>query len=251
MIDVRDEGPVRWLVLNRPEKRNALNAAMVTALRAALADTGDARCLAITGTGNTFSAGADLGALQAMQTASYDDNLADSRHLASLFADIAGHALPVVAAVNGHAIAGGAGLVLACDFACAAPGIQFGFTEVRIGFVPAIVMNFLVRRVGESIARDLCLSGRRVTSEEAQALGLMNVTEDLASTVASIGAHIAQGSPEAIATTKRHFLEIAPLDLDRSAACNARARATDDCKEGIAAFLEKRKPTWNERAGSE
>ncbi len=245
MIDIRDEGCVRWLTLNRPEKRNALNAAMVTALKESLKDTGDARCLAITGAGNTFSAGADLAELQAMQDRSYEENLADSRHLSELFVEITRHPLPVVAALNGHAIAGGAGLAVACDFTFATPGALFGFTEVRVGFIPAIVMNFLVRAAGEKVARALCLSGRRLPVEELEQLGLLAVVPDLGAAVADLGARIARSSPEAIAATKRHFLELFPLDLEASIAANARARGTDDCKEGIAAFLEKRTPRWS------
>ena len=245
MIDIRDEGCVRWLTLDRPDKRNALNAAMVTALRESLKDTGDARCLAITGAGNTFSAGADLDALQAMQDQSYEENLADSRHLSELFVEIVRHTLPIVAALNGHAIAGGAGLAVACDFTLASPGALFGFTEVRVGFIPAIVMNFLVRGAGEKVARALCLSGRRLPVEGLERQGLLTVVPDLGAAVAELGARIARSSPEAIAATKRHFLELFPLDLEASAAANARARGTDDCKEGIAAFLEKRNPSWS------
>lgn len=244
MIGISDSGPVRWLTLNRPEKRNALNAEMVSALGDALDDPGEARCLAITGAGNTFSAGADLKALQAMREASFDDNLADSRHLAGLFEKIARHPLPIVAALNGHAIAGGAGLALACDFTLARPGALIGFTEVRIGFVPAIVMNFLLRIAGEKVARDLCLTGRRLPVEEAAGLGLLTLASDLEASVAALGDEIAKASPAAVARTKRHFLELRPLDLAQSAQANARARATDDCREGIGAFLQKRKPSW-------
>ncbi|MHC4956788.1 MAG: enoyl-CoA hydratase/isomerase family protein [Planctomycetota bacterium] len=244
MIKIRDVGPVRWLVLNRPDKRNALDANMVTELLDALDDCGNARCVAITGEGKAFSAGADLSALQRMKSASYEDNLADSRHLAALFTRIAEHDLPVIAAVNGHAIAGGAGLALACDFTYSVRDAQFGFTEVRIGFIPAIVMNFLVRIAGEKVARDLCLTGRRITPGEAARLGLLTVVDDLEGAVARIGDEIASCSPAAVARTKRHFLEIRPLDLDASAQANAQARATEDCQEGIASFLEKRKPRW-------
>lgn len=247
MIETRDAGPVRWITLNRPDKRNALNADMVTAIGGALDDCGEARCVAITGAGKAFSAGADLKALQEMRDASFDENLADSRHLAHLFEKIATHPLPIIAALNGHAFGGGAGLAVACDFALARPGVLFGFTEVRIGFVPAIVMNFLLRTVGEKVARDLCLTGRRLPVEDAQDLGLLTVVDDLEEAVAEIGAEIARCGPQAVATTKRHFLELRPLDLDPSAEANAYARATPDCREGIAAFLEKRKPRWDKR----
>jgi methylglutaconyl-CoA hydratase len=158
----RDEGIVRWLVLNRPEKRNALDAEMVTRLMDELegARGTQARCLAITGAGSVFSAGADLAALQALQRATREENLADSLRLAELFQAIAEHPLPVLAAVNGHAIAGGAGLAIACDFAVGVEGAKLGFTEVRIGFIPAIILNFVLRAVGENVARSRWWSRR-------------------------------------------------------------------------------------------
>ncbi|MHC4954262.1 MAG: enoyl-CoA hydratase-related protein [Planctomycetota bacterium] len=254
LVRVRDEGFVRWLTLNRPDVRNALSAGLVAALQAALAEaeTADVRCIALTGEGTVFSAGADLKALEAMQSASYEENLADSQRLADLFRCIALHPLPVVAAVNGHAIAGGAGLALACDVAFVAPEAKIGFTEVRIGFVPAIILNFLLRTAGEKVLRDLCLTGRRITGAEAARLGLVNEAvepERLAARVAAFGDEVKQASPEAIAATKRLLLDLRsrPLDdgLASAAEANARARATTDCREGIAAFLQKRKPNWN------
>ncbi len=248
LILVRDEGPVRWLTLNRPEKRNALNAELVTALRDALSDTGRARCVAITGTGNTFSAGADLAALKAMRDASIEENEKDSLHLAELLLQIAEHPLPIMAALNGHAIAGGAGLAVACDLTFAVPGALFGFSEVRIGFVPAIVLNFLIRAVGEKEARALCLTGKRIPVEEAQKAGLLGVTPALEETVQYFGEQFAKTSPEAVAHTKRLFLQLGHLPLREgvllAAKENAAARAASDCREGIAAFLEKRTPRW-------
>jgi methylglutaconyl-CoA hydratase len=245
---VRDEGPVRWLTLNRPDKRNALSAELVAALKAALRDPGPARLLAITGAGSAFSAGADLAALQAMRTATREEHLADARSLAGLFASIAEHPLPVAAAVNGHALGGGAGLVVACDFAFAAPGARIGFTEVRLGFVPAIVLNFLLRATGERIARDLCLTGRQLDAREAGTLGLVRVTDDVAAAVGALGAEIAEAGPGAVAHTKRLFLELSHLSLadGLAKACeeNAAARMSADFREGVAAFLEKRKPSW-------
>ena len=251
LVLVRDVGPVRWLTLNRPDKRNALSADLIRSLRAELRDTGDARALAITGAEPVFSAGADLAGLQALQGASREENLADSLNIADLFQSIAEHPLPVIAAVNGHAIAGGAGLAIACDFAVAVRGAKFGFSEVRIGFVPAIVMNFLLRAVGENVARALCITGRLEPMEDARRLGLVQMLVepgDLESAVAAIGAEIAAASPEAIARTKALFLRLRTLPLRQglrvAAEENAEARGTDECREGVAAFLEKRKPNW-------
>ena len=260
LVRVADEGVVRWLTLNRPEARNALSADLVDALQAALTDaaTSGARCIALTGEGTVFSAGADLKALESMQSASYEENLADSSRLADLFRAIALHPLPIVAAVNGHAIAGGAGLALACDVAFVAPQAKIGFTEVRIGFVPAIILNFLLRTVGEKVLRDLCLTGRRIDGAEAARLGLVNEaveSDQLAARVAAFGNEVKQASPEAIAATKRLLIDLRsrPLDegLEIAAEANAHARATADCREGIAAFLNKRKPQWISNPGAQ
>jgi methylglutaconyl-CoA hydratase len=245
---VRDAGHVRWLTLNRPDKRNAFSAELIAALKAALSDPGPARVMAITGAGTTFSAGADLAALQRMQSATREEHLADARSLAELFEAVAEHPLPVVAAVNGHALGGGAGLVAACDFAFAVPAARIGFTEVRLGFVPAIVLNFLLRAVSERVARHLCLTGCQLEALEAEALGLWRVTGDLEASVRSLGDEIAQCGPGAVAHTKRLFLALRHLPLadglEKACEENAAARMSPDFREGVAAFLEKRKPQW-------
>jgi len=209
-----------------------------------------------TGAGTAFSAGADLAALQAMRRASREENLTDSIAIADLFERIARHPLPVIAAVNGHAVAGGAGLAIACDFSVGVRDAKFGFSEVKIGFIPAIVMNFLLRAVGENVARALCITGRLEPMDDARRLGLVQMVVEhdaLGAAVQSIGDEIAAASPEAIARTKALFLKLRPLPLAEglraAAEENAEARGTDECREGVAAFLEKRKPRW--RAASE
>ena len=247
LVLTRDEGRVRWLTLNRPDARNALSPELVEALREELGRATNARCIAITGAGSAFSAGADLKALEAMQSASFEENLADSQSLAALFLAIAEHPLPIVAAVNGHAIAGGAGLALACDATFVARGAKLGFTEVRIGFVPAIILNFLLRNAGEKLLRDLCLTGRILKPEEIARLVSEVVAPDaLAARVAAFASEIAMASPEAVAATKKLFLDLRPIDegLGLAAEINAAARGTEDCREGIAAFLQKRNPAW-------
>jgi methylglutaconyl-CoA hydratase len=246
---VRDAGAVRWLTLNRPDKRNAFSAELIAGLKAALRDPGPARLLAITGAGSVFSAGADLVALRKMQSATREEHLADARSLAELFRMVAEHPLPVVAAVNGHALGGGAGLVVACDFAFAVPAARIGFTEVRLGFVPAIVMNFLLRACPERAARDLCLTGRQLEAAEASSLGLWRVSDDLETAVRALGDEVALAGPGAVAHTKRLFLALRHLPLadGLAKACeeNAAARMSADFREGVAAFLEKRKPDWS------
>lgn len=254
-VRVRDEGLLRWLVLDDPARRNALGAGMVAALQRELEAARRAagiRAVAITGAGGVFSAGADLRALEAMQSAGHEENLADSERLASLFRAIATHPLPILAAVNGHAIAGGAGLAVACDLAFAAEGALFGFTEVRIGFLPAIVLNFVLRAAGEKAARDLCLTGRRIDAAEAARMGFLNEAlpaERLEPRVREVAEELRHASPAAVAATKALFVELRPLTLEeglrQAAERNARARGSDDCREGVRAFLEKRKPRWD------
>ncbi len=245
---VRDAGPVRWITFNRPERRNVFSAELVAALKGALEDPGHARLIAITGVGGTFSAGADLAALQKMRSATREQQVADARSFAELFRMVAEHPLPVVAAVNGHALGGGAGLVAACDFAFALPTARIGFTEVRLGFVPAIVLKFLLGVVSARVARDLCLTGRQLDAAEAERLGLWKVTDDLEGAVRVLGEEIAHTGPGAVAHTKRVFLSLPHLPLAEglARACeeNADARMSADFREGVAAFLEKRKPRW-------
>ena len=177
LVRYHREGATATLTLDRPEKRNALSADLVAALEEALAQAAEApevRVVVLTGAGSAFSAGADLAALEALQEATPMENRADSQALAELFERVYLHPKPVIAKVNGHAIGGGAGLAAACDFALAADNVKLGFTEVRIGFVPAIVAVFLVRKLGEAVVRDLLLRGRLVEAGEAARLGLIH-----------------------------------------------------------------------------
>ncbi|MEM9664283.1 MAG: enoyl-CoA hydratase-related protein [Bacteroidota bacterium] len=257
VVLVHTERRVTTLTLNRPDKRNALSAALVSdllkALEAAAADP-DTRVVVLTGAGSVFSAGADLAALEALQTATPMDNLADSQHLAQLFEAIARHPKPIIAKVNGHAIAGGCGLATVCDLAIASEGAKLGFTEVRIGFVPAIVMVFVLRRVGEMAARHLFLRGHLVQADEAARLGLLTQVvsvEALDETVDALAQEIAtRTSGSAVALTKRLLLSVPSLGLreglDAAIHANAFARGTEDCQAGIAAFLHKTRPPWSE-----
>lgn len=248
-------GRVLTLTLNRPDKRNALSASLVGALRTELdvaADDDGVRVVVLTGAGKAFSAGADLAALEALQTASAEDNLADSRHLADLFTAIYRHPKPVIAKVNGHAIAGGCGLAAVCDFSLVAEGAKLGFTEVRIGFVPAIVSVFVLRKLGEAAARDLMLRGGLISAEEAAAVGLVTravAPDDLDAEVEALAAELAtETSATAVALTKRLLADVPGMGLDEAVAhavqLNALARSTDDCRAGIASFLNKTDPPW-------
>ena len=255
MLDVSRSGPVLTLTLARPETRNALSADLVAALTDALADAASddgVRVVVLAGAGSVFSAGADLAALKALRDASYDDNLADSKRLGDLFEAILRHPKPVVARVHGHAIAGGCGLAAACDVSLAAHSATLGFSEVRIGFVPALVATFVTRKVGETAARDLFLRGHRVPAEEAARIGLVTrcVPDDrLDAELDALCQELAtETSASAVALTKALLADLPGRSLTdalaHAATVNARARATPDCRAGVDAFLGKRPAPW-------
>jgi methylglutaconyl-CoA hydratase len=241
------------ITLNRPEKRNAISAQMIDDLLGALeeAEQSAARVLIITGAGKAFCAGMDLDGLRALAAQSPGQNLEDSRRVAKMFHRIYAFPKPVISAVNGAAIAGGCGIATLADFTLTVPEAKFGYTEVKIGFIPALVSVFLMRQIGEKHARDLLLSGRIVDAAEAQRLGLVSEivpTEKLVARAQEVAASLVASSPTSIARTKRLLLqhEDAALhsDLERAIQANAEIRSTADFREGLAAFLEKRDPKW-------
>lgn len=249
------DGRVATLTMNRPEKRNALDGALVGALAEAfeaVAGEGHVRVVVLTGAGPAFSAGADLAALRAIREAGPMENLADSEHLARLFERIYRCPKPVVARVNGPAVAGGCGLAAVCDLSVAVETAKLGFTEVRIGFVPAIVSVFVRRKVGEAAARDLLLRGHLVDAATAADLGLITRAvpqEALDEAVSRIAREIAsETSASAVALTKRLLADTAGMGwreaMDYAVQANAFARSTDDCRAGIDAFLERKDPPW-------
>lgn len=244
---VRDSGAIRVLTLNRPEKRNALNDTLIAAMKDALrkADTDDGlSAIVIRGAGKDFCSGADLASIQKIAGAAYEENLKDARSLAELFELIRMARLPVIAAVHGRALAGGCGLATACDLVIATRSAMFGYPEVKIGFVPAIVAAILRRNVGEKKSFELLTQGFEFSAEEANAFGLVNVVfDDEAFAAAAIdyaGAYT-RVSGSAVSLTKRLLYDIDGDHLSTAIAkgveTNARARMTDDCKKGIAKFL--------------
>ena len=259
MLQSHSSGSVLTLTLDRPEVRNALSGELVEQLTGALEAAGrdDAvRVVVLTGTGRAFSAGADLAALQGLQTASAEANLADSELLARLFETLYTLPKPVVAKVQGHAIAGGCGLAAVCDFSLVADDVKLGFTETRIGFVPALVAVFVVRKLGEAAARDLLLRGHLIDAAEAARIGLVTravPAGDLDVAVDALCHDLAtQTSASAVALTKRLLADVPSMGLAEglsyAARLNAFARSTDDCKAGVAAFLGKTDPPWRRDA---
>ena len=260
MLQSSRSGSVLTLTLDRPEVRNALSAELVERLTGALVEAGrddGVRVVVLTGSGKAFSAGADLAALQALGTASAEANLRDSETLARLFETIYTLPKPVVAKVQGHAIAGGCGLAAVCDVSLVAEGAKLGFTETRIGFVPAIVSVFVVRKLGEAAARDLLLRGRLIDAAEAERIGLVTRAVALAELDAETDALChelaTETSASAVALTKRLLADVPSMGvaegLSYAARLNALARSTDDCRAGVAAFLAKEDPPWTRDGG--
>ena len=250
MIRYNLEPPVGVITLDRPDRRNALDSEMAGELTEALgaAET-DPRCrvILLRAEGPAFCAGMDLRALQMMLSQSYEANLEDSRRLAAVFERLWSFPKPTVAAVQGAALGGGCGLAAICDVTLTAPDTQLGFPEVRIGFVPALVSIFLVRLVGHAHARDLLLSGRRMTGAEAHRIGLVNevvALDALDRRAREVAKEFSANSPQAMAATRRLLPAISPEELEQACVANANARMTDDCREGVRAFLEKRPPSW-------
>ncbi len=251
------DGPHLRLTLNRPDKRNALSGELVAALAEAVEREAAApapRIILLAGNGPAFSAGADLALLKNLATRSRGENLADSRALVRLFTALMNHPAPVIALIHGPALAGGCGLATACDLALAAPEASFGYPEVKVGFVAAIVMPLLVRGIGERRARELLLTGKTIDAAEARHLGLVHElvpADRLAARGRALADELHKNSPTALALTKRALRDIAGLDLpaslDRGATLNAEVRATPDLLEGVTAFLAKREPVWPSR----
>src|SRR5450755_3939355 len=247
---------VATLTLNRPDKRNAISYELIEDLIRALEEVKDsnARVLILTGAGKAFCSGLDLDNLKALIGRTPEQNLEDSRTMVGLFRSLYEFPKPTIAAVNGAAIAGGTGLALLCDFTLAVPEAKFGYTEVRIGFVPAIVSTFLLRQVGEKIARDLLLTGRLFDAAEALRIGLINEivpAENLLERARALAAQLAENSPLSLLHTKRLLTEHARAELDEQIESaireNAGIRESADFREGITSFLEKRRPNWTGR----
>ncbi|MDQ2976173.1 MAG: enoyl-CoA hydratase/isomerase family protein [Acidobacteriota bacterium] len=242
-------GPIARITLNRPEKRNALNDALVGGLKDALAQANDddaVRVIVITGAGSDFCAGADLSALQKISEASIAENVADAGSLMELFVLIRQVSVPVVAAVRGRALAGGCGLASACDIVLASTNARFGYPEVRIGFVPAMVMAILRRNVSDKRAFELLTRGAEISAEQAMQFGLVNqvfAAEEFEAGVTAYARGFEKVSKSAVALTKTLLYQTDGMTFGDALAsgvdANVIARLTEDCRKGIARFLKK------------
>src|ERR1051325_1661372 len=252
-LQLATANPVATITFNRPDKRNALSFELLEEFTAALdeVERGPAQVLIITGAGKAFCAGLDLEGLKALLGKTHDQNVQDSARMAKMFRRLYDFPKPTIAAVNGAAIAGGTGLATMCDFTLAVPEAKFGYTEVRIGFVPAIVSSILVWQVGHKIARDLLMTGRLFDAAEAHRYGLVNEVvepDQLMPRAEALAQALLENSPSSVRLTKKlinGFLrEALDAQIKQAVEDNARIRTTADFREGITSFLEKRKPKW-------
>jgi methylglutaconyl-CoA hydratase len=249
LTQVDERSGVNRIVLNNPDRRNALNATLVAELKdaLALAEADDrVRVVGLSGAGPDFCAGADLKEVQAAIEEGVLASLADAESLGELLLLLRRMGKPVVALVHGRALAGGCGLATACDLILASDDAQFGYPEVKLGFVPAMVMAILRRLVGEKVAFELVALGDAVNAEEARRLGLVNrvyARAEFEKGGEEFLAHLASRSASALALSKRLLYQIDGVSFESAiragAEVNAFARLTDDCQEGIRRFLER------------
>ncbi len=246
-----DAGGVATLTLNRPEKRNALNAAVVSAMTDALAETADdpsVNVVMLVGAGKDFCSGADLADLERIAEMGPEESLADAMRLGDLFMAMRQHPRPLIAAVHGKALAGGCGLATSCDIVLAASSAQFGYPEVHLGFVPAMVMAILRRKVGEGHAFELAARGHRIGADDAVGLGLAQQVfddEGFLERARAYALDLATRPVSATELTKRLLYSIDGLGFEesirRGAEVNAEARQSEACKAGVRAFLDRSK----------
>ncbi len=255
LVEYQTENRIASITLNRAEKRNALNPELILSLTKTFekaANDEQVKVIILKASGDVFSAGADLDYLKKLQSNTFEENLKDSNALKKLFQQIYQQPKIVIAQVAGHAIAGGCGLTSVCDFVFSIPTAKFGYTEVKIGFVPAIVAIFLIRRIGEAKAKELMFSGDLINASQAKEIGLVNfIVEDtkIDGEVLTYAKKLCSAtSAQSIALTKQLLNEIQDSSLadalDFAAEMNAHARSTEDCKKGIQAFLNKTKIEW-------
>jgi methylglutaconyl-CoA hydratase len=248
----RLDGPAAVLTINRPDKRNALCRPLIAAITDAVrraADDANVRCLVLTGNGPAFCAGMDLDELRGTLTAEADQVWDDALKLSTLYELLYHLPKPTIAAVNGAAVAGGAGLMTVCDLAVTVPAAKFGYPEVRRGLVAAMVLPHLLRHVGERAARWMLLTGELIHAAEALRIGLVNAVvppDILMPTATTWVKSLAEGGPKALAKTKELLRRCGPqsVAVDELARASAEPRLTDECRGGLTAFFEKRPAPW-------
>ena len=249
VLRIDEDGPVLRITLTRPERRNAFDAALIAALTEAFADVGDARAVVLAGEGQSFCAGADIDWQRSAVDLSYDENVADALRLYRMLAAIDACPAPVVARVQGYALGGGSGLVCCTDVAVAAEDAVFGFSEVKLGIVPAVISPFVFPRIGTAQARRLFLTGERFDAATALRIGLVHeLTGDLDAVVERVVDELLSAGPEATRAAKRLIRE-RPAG-EQAAHLAAGLRTGAEGQEGLRAFLEKRPPAWRSESSS-
>ncbi|HEB52228.1 MAG TPA: hypothetical protein ENI87_03120 [bacterium] len=253
-LEIAQDGPVREIRLNRPDVRNAFNGVVVDELHDAFAAAGvddQTRVVVLRGNGKSFSAGADLAWMKDQASLPHADNAAGADRMARMFLAIARCPKPVVGRIHGHALGGGSGLTAAVDTAICTEDCLFGLTEVKLGIVPAVISPFVLQKIGAGRARTLFLTGERFDGREAQRIGLVHraVPEaDLDAAVDRVVKELLSAGPAAVASAKELIRAVAHLSLEDAIPVTSKwiadLRATDEAREGFAAFLEKRKPNW-------
>jgi methylglutaconyl-CoA hydratase len=242
-LRIERDGEVLRVTLSRPDRRNAFDAALIAALAEAFADVGEARAVVLAGEGESFCAGADVEWQRSSIELSYDENVADYRRLYRMLQSIYRCPAPVVGRIQGYALGGGSGLVCCTDVAIAAPDAVFGFSEVRLGIIPAVISPMVLARIGPAAARRYALTGERIDAETALRIGLVHeVADDLDAAVGRVVSDILAGGPIAVREAKRLVLE--PGDEEDLLARAAERRTSEEGQGGLRAFLEKRTPAW-------
>jgi methylglutaconyl-CoA hydratase len=242
-LDVRRDGGVLRVTLARPERHNAFDAALIGALASAFADVGGARCVVLAGEGRSFCAGADVEWQRASIDLSFDENVEDAMRLYRMLEAIESCPAPVVARVQGFALGGGSGLIACCDIAVAAPDAVFGYSEVRLGIIPAVISPFVIPRIGPGATRRYFLTGERFDAETALRIGLVHeIAEDLDGAVNTVVEALLQGGPEAVRAAKQ-LVQEQPTG-ESTAQIAARRRTSEEGQDGLRAFLDKRPPRW-------
>jgi methylglutaconyl-CoA hydratase len=243
------EGPVLRVTMAKPERRNAFDAPLIAELTAAFADVGDAQAVVLAGDGPSFCAGADVEWQRSSVDLSYEENVEDAMRLYGMLQAIDECPAPVVARVQGYALGGGSGLVACADVVVAGEDAVFGFSEVRLGIVPAVISPFVLRRIGPGPARRLFLTGERFDAATALRIGLVHeVAPALDAAVEAVVADLLAGGPEAVRTAKRLVRE-RPEGID-TAQIAAERRTSAEGQDGLRAFLEKRAPAWRSESSS-
>ena len=248
-VRVQRDGPLLRVTLARPEKRNAFDGELVRELHEAFGDVGDARAVVLAGDGPSFSAGADIDWMRASVDLTEEENVAEALRIRRLLEAIDACPAPVLARVQGHAIAGAGGLIAAADIAVAAEDAVFAFSEVKLGIVPAVISPFVLARIGPGAARRYFLTGERFGAATALSIGLVHeVASDLEGACRRILAELLEAGPEAVRAAKRLVLD-APLG-DETARRIAERRVSSEGREGLLAFLERREPVWRSAGSS-